>query len=62
MKNKKISYAKKQRYIFIRRQLNKWGLKYNHLIFGKPTYNIFMDDKALGFEKNWTISFKKGII
>ena len=57
--NEKISCIKRQVYTFATRQLNKWGLRYNHLIFEKPTYNIFMDDKALGFEKNLTISFKK---
>lgn len=35
-------------------QLKKWGLKYHEVIFGKPSYDIFVDDKALYFKKNWT--------
>ena len=27
-------------------QLKKWGVKYHELIFGKPAYDIFIDDKA----------------
>ena len=34
-------------------QLNKWGLKYDELIMGKPTYDLFVDDKTLNFNKNW---------
>jgi hypothetical protein len=28
------------------RQLKKWGLKFNELIFGKPIFDYFIDDKA----------------
>ena len=50
--NEKISHAKKKGYIFTKKQLEQWGLKYHRLIFGKSTYDIFVDDKALGFKKN----------
>ena len=41
-------------------QLKKWGLSYDKLIMGKPTYDIFIDDKNLGFKKNWSEQlFKK---
>lgn len=39
-------------------QLNKWNIKYNKLIFGKPSYDILIDDKALFFKKNWISSLK----
>ena len=42
-------------------QLKKWNLKFNHLILGKPTYDIFIDDKALGFKNNWVKRFKQNI-
>ncbi|MAJ22907.1 MAG: phosphoheptose isomerase [Candidatus Pelagibacter sp. TMED64] len=54
-----ISKAKKQGYKFTRNQLKMWGLKYHKLIMGKPSYDLFVDDKALGFKKNWISQAKK---
>ena len=34
-------------------QLKKWKVQYHELIFGKPSYDILVDDKAVGFSKNW---------
>tara|TARA_Y100000768_G_C23677094_1_gene540513 strand:- start:282 stop:638 length:357 start_codon:yes stop_codon:yes gene_type:complete len=34
-------------------QLKDWNVKYNELILFKPSYDIFIDDKAIGFNKNW---------
>ena len=31
-------------------QLEKWGVKYHHLLMGKPYYDLFIDDKALNTE------------
>jgi FMN phosphatase YigB (HAD superfamily) len=45
--------AKKKGYKFTKKQLDKWNLKYHYLIFGKPSYDLFIDDKNLGFQKNW---------
>lgn len=28
-------------------QFNKWGVKYHELRFGKPIYDIFIDDKNI---------------
>mgnify|MGYP001564338201 FL=1 len=28
------------------RQFKEWGLKYHELKFGKPAFNLFVDDKA----------------
>ncbi len=28
-------------------QLHKWGCRYHKLIFGKPNYDLFIDDKTL---------------
>jgi hypothetical protein len=25
---------------------------------GKPSYDYFVDDKAIGFKKNWMLNFK----
>ena len=28
-------------------QLKKWGIQYNKLIMGKPSYDLFIDDRSL---------------
>ena len=30
-----------------KKQLNKWGVKYHSLKFGKPVYDLFIDDKNM---------------
>jgi len=30
-----------------KKQLQEWGCKYNKLMFGKPNYDLFIDDKTL---------------
>ena len=40
-------------------QLRKWKLKYHELVMGKISYDLFVDDKAFGFKKNWIIDYKK---
>ena len=36
-------------------QLKKWNVNYHEIIFFKPSYDIFVDDKSLGHStKNWT--------
>ena len=56
--NENITKAKKQGYQFTLKQLKSWGVKYNKVIFGKPSYDIFVDDKAFGFSKNWVRHLK----
>mgnify|MGYP006091814259 CR=1 FL=1 len=34
-------------------QLKKWKVNYHKLFFGKPSSDFYIDDKNLGFEKNW---------
>jgi CMP-N,N'-diacetyllegionaminic acid synthase len=53
--------AKKLGYNETRKQLKKWGLRYSQLIFGKPSYDIFIDDKMLSFNKNWPSQLKRKI-
>tara|TARA_Y100000590_G_C15703823_1_gene1007800 strand:+ start:2050 stop:2415 length:366 start_codon:yes stop_codon:yes gene_type:complete len=43
------------------KQLKKWNLKFHELILGKPTFDIYVDDKAYGYKKNWYRNFKKFI-
>tara|TARA_B100001059_G_C17822635_1_gene579276 strand:- start:1054 stop:1401 length:348 start_codon:yes stop_codon:yes gene_type:complete len=42
-------------------QLKKWGLKFHKLLMGKPSYDIFVDDKALGYNKKLTKTLNKYI-
>ncbi len=57
--NDKISKAKKVGYQFTKKQLIKWGLKFHKLYFGKPSYDIYVDDKNLGHKENWLKNLKK---
>lgn len=44
-------------------QLKKWNLKYNELIMGKPSFDIYIDDKNLGFQKStWIKQLSKILI
>ncbi len=51
--NENKTLAKKQSYALTKKQLKKWGVKYNKLILGKPSYDILIDDKSLDYKKNW---------
>ena len=51
--------ARKQGYFFTKSQLNKWGLKYTKLFVGKPSADVYFDDKALGFNKKLFLSYLK---
>ena len=51
--------AEKKGLTLTKNQLKDWGLKYHEVIFGKPSYDIFIDDKALYFKKDWTSELTK---
>jgi len=38
---------------FTKKQIENWGLKYNKLLMGKPSYDIIVDDKSYNFNKEW---------
>jgi hypothetical protein len=57
--NEDSKKATKQGYNFTKKKLEGWGLKFNKLIFGKPSFDIIIDDKALNFRKNWILDLKK---
>ena len=60
--NDNIKKASKQGYNFTKLQLKKWRINYHKLIFGKPSYDIYIDDKSIFFKKNWTIILKKKLL
>jgi CMP-N,N'-diacetyllegionaminic acid synthase len=41
------------------KQLKKWGVKYHEIYFGKPSFDLFIDDKSLFFKKDWIKLLKK---
>jgi len=51
--SERIKLAKKAHKKITINQLNKWGLKYHKLYFGKPSFDLYVDDKSLGFKSNW---------
>ena len=40
-------------------QLKKWGLKFHKIYFGKPSSDLYIDDKNLNFKSNWVQELKK---
>jgi hypothetical protein len=56
-----ILLAKKQGYKFTSNQLKKWGLKFNKLIFGKPSFDLVVDDRSIFYNKNWLKNIKNYI-
>ena len=57
--NQNVSLAKKMGLLHTKNQLKKWKVKYHKLIMGKPSYDLFIDDKNLSFKKNWHRLLKK---
>ena len=57
--NDKITLAKKAGYDFTLKQIKSWGLKFHKLILGKPSYDIIIDDKSVGYShKSWRKKLK----
>tara|TARA_B100000686_G_C16340132_1_gene737497 strand:- start:191 stop:544 length:354 start_codon:yes stop_codon:yes gene_type:complete len=48
-----LKKAIKKGYAFTQNQLNLWGLKYHKLLFGKPEYDIIIDDKSYNYNQDW---------
>lgn len=53
--------AKKKGYNFTKKQLFKWGVKYHSLFFGKPSFDLIVDDKSFNFNKAWSAKILKYI-
>jgi len=51
--NDNVNKAKKQGYKFTKTQLQKWKINYHKLIFGKPSFDHYVDDKSIFYDKNW---------
>ncbi len=57
--NENATKAKKQGYKKTKNQLKSWKLNFDKLIFGKPSYDLFVDDKSIFFNKNWHLKIDK---
>ena len=57
--NDNIKKSKKKVYKKTLTQLNKWGLKYHKLFINKPSSDVYVDDKAYGYNTSWKKEFKK---
>jgi len=44
--NNNASYANQAFYDFTRKQLTEWGVKFHYLFLGKPSGDIYIDDKG----------------
>ena len=49
-----IRLAKKKSKNLTITQLKRWNVLYHELIFGKPSYDLFIDDKSIFYKKNWS--------
>ena len=54
-----INKAYKQGYKFTHKQLQSWGLKFHKFHMGKPSFDFLVDDKSIGFKKNWHSYLRK---
>ena len=41
------------------KQLKKWGVNYHEIYFGKPSFDLFIDDRSIFFRKDWSKLLKK---
>jgi capsule biosynthesis phosphatase len=48
-----LTKVKKQIKPLTLKQLNNWGVKYHKIYFGKPSFDLFVDDKSIFFKKDW---------
>jgi len=60
--NENVSLSKKQGFKMTMSQLRKWKVKFHKLIFGKPSFDLIVDDKSLYFKKNWYKNIEKYLI
>jgi len=57
--NENANLAKKKASKLTLAQIKKWKLKFHKIYFGKPSYDLFIDDKNLSFKNNWIQDLKK---
>ena len=58
----KIDPVRNRKLLLHKKQLKKWDVKYHKLLMCKPSYDLYIDDKALNFKKNWQVVLKKKLL
>ena len=54
--NKKLAEKKFKKLTI--KQLKLWKVKYHSIFFGKPSADLYVDDKSFGYRKSWINSLK----
>ena len=57
--NDNVKKAYKQGYKDTLKQLKSWKLEFHRLYFGKPSFDILIDDRSYGHKKKWYNNFIK---
>jgi hypothetical protein len=57
--NENIKIAEKKALKITLKQLKNWKVKYDKLIFGKSSFDVYIDDKNINFKDNWANLIKK---
>lgn len=57
-----IKKANKQGYVFTEKQLKRWGVRYSKLFLGKPSADIYFDDKAFGYNDRKFENYLKKLV
>ena len=60
--NENAYLVKKKYYKVVEQDLVIWGVKFNKLILGKPSYDYIIDDKALNINNKQTLKLLKNFI
>ena len=50
--NENSKLVNKKYYNSVKKYLENWGVKYDKLILGKPSYDYFVDDKSINPKNN----------
>ena len=51
--NDNLHQSRKLGYKFTAKQLTRWKVKYHKLYFGKPSFDLMIDDKSIFYKKDW---------
>jgi hypothetical protein len=57
--NDNVVIARNKLYVLTKRQLKRWKVKFHKIFFGKISYDLLVDDKALFFNNNWNDHLEK---
>jgi mannose-6-phosphate isomerase-like protein (cupin superfamily) len=47
--------------VLTRKQLLEWGCKFHALVMGKPSYDVYIDDKSFNVDTVWPLAVKEDL-